>query len=688
VTARATILIVDDDYALLEALPETIRLRMPDAEVDICDAASTALERILAIDYDVIVTDIKMPGMDGLALLDKIRMLRPDTPTVLITGHGEHDLAIQALRAGAYDYIQKPIDRDYIIASLRRAVQVRALKRQITDQQAALERHATELEQTVQARTQDLRDAVERVRALTEASTAIHAAHDVVQVLSSVVEAACRLSGAGLGLAGFFRGRDHSRLADAQSWNVASMPRDVAERLGAPTTARVFAHVFTLGESERLDDVSAHPVFRDIGEGPVPLASWVAVPVSARNGRVLGVIAAGDARPRQFTADAQAELEALARQAALALENAVLYERERGIAETLQRSLLPDRLPEIPGVALAARYLPGSTEAVGGDWYDVFTLPNGQIALVMGDVAGRGVWAASVMGQLRNTLRAYALEGNPPAVIAERLNRLIEPGAMATLLYLVFDPATWTARYVNLGHPPALVLMPEGGASFLDGGSPPLGTMLGVSYREQTAVIRPGSTIVLYTDGLVEVRGELIDDGLARVRESVAGGAALDIESLLDHLLQAGPNRKTMADDVALLALRASLLDPGRLTLRLPAVPSSLVTLRHTLRRWFGGAQVADGEAYEILTACNEACANAIEHAYGPADETFELDAGLSDGTVTIAVRDTGRWRDARDHHGHGLKLMQALMDSVDVSSGPDGTKIQMTRRLRREIPV
>jgi FixJ family two-component response regulator/anti-sigma regulatory factor (Ser/Thr protein kinase) len=687
-SARATILIVDDDAALLEALPETIRLRMPDVLVDTCDAASSALERILTTDYDVIVTDIKMPGMDGLALLDKIRMLRPDTPTVLITGHGEHDLAIQSLRAGAYDYIQKPIDREYIIASLRRAVQVRALKRQITDQQAALERHATELEQTVQARTRDLRDAVERVRALTEAATAIHAAHDVGQVLGSVVEAACRLCGAGFALAGFFRGQDYSRLADAQSWNVASMPRDVAERLGAPKTARLFAHVCTLGESERVDDASAHPVFRDIGEGPVPLRSWVAVPVTARGGRVLGAIAAGDEKPRRFTPDVQAQLEALARQAALAFENAALYERERGIAETLQRSLLPDRLPDIPGVALAARYLPGSTEAVGGDWYDVFMLPSGQIALVMGDVAGRGVWAASVMGQLRNALRAYALEGNPPSVIAERLNHLIEPGAMATLLYLVFDPGTWTARYVNLGHPPALVLAPEGRASFLDGGSPPLGTMLGVAYREQTAVVRPGSTIVLYTDGLVEVRGELIDDGLARVRTSVTRGAALDIESLLDHLLQDGPSRKARADDVALLALRASVLDPARLTLRLPAVPSSLVSLRHTLRRWFGAAHVADDEAYEVLTACNEACANAIEHAYGPADETFELNAGLSDGTITVAVKDTGRWRNARDNNGHGLKLMQALMDSVDVFSGPDGTKIQMTRRLRQEVPV
>ncbi len=153
------ILIVDDDPALLQALPEALSLRIEGLTIDTSDSAKTALEQIANTDYDAIITDIKMPGMDGLALLTRIKELRPDTPTLLITGHGEHDLAVQALRGGAYDFIQKPIEREYLVASLRRAIQARQLSRQVQEQRLALERHATLLEQTVQERAQHLLEA-------------------------------------------------------------------------------------------------------------------------------------------------------------------------------------------------------------------------------------------------------------------------------------------------------------------------------------------------------------------------------------------------------------------------------------------------------------------------------------------------------------------------------------------------
>jgi len=143
---NARILIVDDDPALLEALPQALKLRMNGIAIDTSETAADALERLRAIDYDAIVTDIKMPGMDGLALLREIQQVRPATPTLLITGHGEHDLAVQALRGGAYDFVAKPIDRDYFVASLWRAIQVRRLDREIERQRLALERHARVLE--------------------------------------------------------------------------------------------------------------------------------------------------------------------------------------------------------------------------------------------------------------------------------------------------------------------------------------------------------------------------------------------------------------------------------------------------------------------------------------------------------------------------------------------------------------
>ena len=153
------ILLVDDDAALLQALPQALSLRVNNLQVDTCDSAFEALEQIQDHDYDAIVSDIKMPGMDGLALLEKIQELRPETPTLLITGHGEHNLAIQALRGGAYDFIQKPIDREYVVAALDRAIQTHQLRRQVREHQRALELHAQSLERIVQNRTQELIEA-------------------------------------------------------------------------------------------------------------------------------------------------------------------------------------------------------------------------------------------------------------------------------------------------------------------------------------------------------------------------------------------------------------------------------------------------------------------------------------------------------------------------------------------------
>ena len=157
--APARIIIVDDDAALLQALPRTIALRIPGAHVDTASSPHEALDKVRKQRYDAVVSDIKMPGMDGLELLARIRDLQPGTPTLLITGHGEHNLAVQALRGGAYDYIQKPIERDPFIAALLRAVQTCQLRRQVEEQQRALEQHARSLERLVQQRTYELMEA-------------------------------------------------------------------------------------------------------------------------------------------------------------------------------------------------------------------------------------------------------------------------------------------------------------------------------------------------------------------------------------------------------------------------------------------------------------------------------------------------------------------------------------------------
>ena len=160
------VLIVDDDRALLDALSEALRLRLGEVDVTTSESAQAALDTLAATEVDAVVADIKMPKMDGLQLLERIRELQPNTPTLLITGHGEHELAVRALRGGAYDYVQKPIDRDYFVGSLRRAIQTHQLSRELERQRSALEDHARELEKCVQERTIELRELYHREQTL------------------------------------------------------------------------------------------------------------------------------------------------------------------------------------------------------------------------------------------------------------------------------------------------------------------------------------------------------------------------------------------------------------------------------------------------------------------------------------------------------------------------------------------
>jgi PAS domain S-box-containing protein len=363
-----------------------------------------------------------------------------------------------------------------------------------------------------------------------------------------------------------------------------------------------------------------------------------------------------------------------------------VYRREHSIAETLQRSLLPERLPKVEGLELAARYLPAGTgAAVGGDWYDVLERPDGRVALVVGDVVGHGVRAAATMGQLRNAFRAYGLVEASPAEVMTRINRLVRSGgeeAMATALYLVLDRDTGDVAFTSAGHPPPLLVTPQG-PRFLDGGrSVPVGAADPAAFRESTAVIPPGSSLVLYTDGLVDRR----DVPLAQRLEALAGAASSsdpDLQRLCDRILSGVLGNEEPLDDVALLAVRPEPIVADRLSMSLPAEPESLVMLRRRLGRFLHAAGASGAEVYEITLTICEAAGNAIEHAYGPGDATFEVDAAFEDGEVVAAVRDDGTWRERRgDQRGRGLKIIRGLMDDVEVSTEDRGTVVTMRRRL------
>ena len=415
------------------------------------------------------------------------------------------------------------------------------------------------------------------------------------------------------------------------------------------------------------------------------LSSLAAVPMVVQ-GALIGVLEVGSENPRGFTDDDVRLLQLAGERMALAIDRARLYEQTRLISETLQRKLLPERLPEIPGIELAARYLPGGPGVeVGGDWYDVIGYRDGRVGLVMGDVVGRGIDAASLMGQLRTALRAYAIEQASPAAVLDRLSALFDqlaPGQMATLVLVVFEPRSSRVRLASAGHPPPLAIGPDGSAHFLEHEAcPPLGVLPYLPYRERAVDLEPGSTLLLYTDGLVEQRGS-IGEGLERLRDAVAGGQH-DAEALCDRVVSVLLPEGSGDDDAAILALRDLPLTQERLSLQLPAEPDALTQVRRSLDRWLRAVHASTSEAYELTVACGEACANAIEHAYPPRSADFRVEAERSDDCVEITVRDTGRWRPSRGKdRGRGIDLMRALADSVDVKRSDAGTEVRLRRRL------
>ena len=289
--------------------------------------------------------------------------------------------------------------------------------------------------------------------------------------------------------------------------------------------------------------------------------AWVGLPLLS-SGASLGALRFSFTRPRQITEEERVFLEALAGQCALALERATLYEREHTTAETLQRSLLPDRLPTVPGIVIEARCLPVTRNMeIGGDWYDAFRLPDGRLAVAAGDVMGKGLTAAAGMGRVRNALRALALTDPRPAAVLAGLDRLFlateQEEQVTTVAYLVVDPATGDGVAGNAGHLPPL-LLPADAPPRLD--STEAGTPLGwASPRQQyTFRLPPGSTAVLYSDGLVENRRRGLDAGLdelVAVASQAPAAVTEDPARLLGYLVDRMLAGHEQDDDVTVLVL-------------------------------------------------------------------------------------------------------------------------------------
>jgi PAS domain S-box-containing protein len=351
------------------------------------------------------------------------------------------------------------------------------------------------------------------------------------------------------------------------------------------------------------------------------LGSALVVPLLVR-GRLLGVLTVSRQQVDAYSDDDVRLVDDLATRMATAVDNALRYRQERETALMLQRSLLPRSLPQLPGLQVAHRYLPGTAGAeVGGDFYDVLALPGGQVGLVVGDVMGRGVAAAAVMGQLRAAVRAYAVVEQRPAVLLQLVDAAassLEQTAITTCLYGVYDPVARTLRLASAGHLPLLVVHRDGGGEYVEvDPGPPLGVAGGKPVEVQVDV-PDGAVLLLFTDGLVEGKDQPVEDGLLALRNAVAAAADLDVETLCDALLCAMGRDGEPDDDIALLAVatgsasRVSAEDDVHL--HLAGHLSEVRRARHlTAER----AAVAGVDADDAELLVTELVTNALRHG-GP----------------------------------------------------------------------
>ncbi|MFH9892715.1 SpoIIE family protein phosphatase [Streptomyces luteogriseus] len=417
------------------------------------------------------------------------------------------------------------------------------------------------------------------------------------------------------------------------------------------------------------------PLERALAEvGPGGLA---VLPLPAGN-RMAGACLIGWDTPHDFGTDERALLTACAGLAGQALVRARAFDAEHELVGMLQRQLLPRSLPRLPGAVAVARYLPSTAGLeLGGDWYDVIPLPDNHVALVIGDVQGHSAGAATLMGQMRTALRAYAVEGHPPDVVVAHANRLLvdmESDLFATCCYVDVDLEEGAAWCVRAGHLPPVLRYPDGGTEIAEAeGGPPLGVVTRADFPMSPLRLPPGTVIALVTDGLVETPDSDIDEGMEYLAERLAEAAPTDMGLVADALLGNAPR----SDDVALLLLRYDGMElrPLRESWTVWRVPQAVGHARRFARRTLRSWGVAvDRDA--ALLGVSELVTNALVHT----DDKVRMDLTLVNNRLRIAVADASPRSPVRPASigweatgGRGILLVEALSatwGTLPVSGG------------------
>jgi signal transduction histidine kinase/CheY-like chemotaxis protein len=665
---RSDVLVVDDNADMRAYMT---RLLAATYRVRSAATGAQALEAIAAWPPDLVLSDVMMPDVDGVELVRRIRS-QPgleDLPVILVTAQAGPEATAEGLDVGADDYLVKPFAADDLLSRVSARIA------------AGLERRH--------------RHAIAELGARLADSTTLDAVLQMVHTFAQSILAADVATLAVLEPDGHlvrlrhFPGYGGGIDLRFQTGLITSpQPVFVAIRTGAPIIL------------EGIEAVAAEYPGSVPGWHEAGISALIVAPLVDAAGAPFGSFAAAWKASRRFSVADISLLRSMATAAGAAIERIRIADREHRILQEFQARLLEIDYRSTTGV-VAARYRPAEDALlVGGDWYDVLTLPDGALGMSVGDVVGKGIPAAAVMGQLRSALGAAATSAVSPAAAMEALDSyaLRVSGAMcATALYLLVE-ADGTLHWSAAGHPPPLVVH-AGAAGYLEDGRRGL---LGVAARGSADAARrtedqarlqlaPGDLVLTYTDGLIERRGEDLDTGLERLRTTLAALQHLPVGALSDELLRAISPPGGFSDDVAVLAFRMAGETDTNFVDAYHAIPGELRSARRRLRAWLQRAgELAANDVDDVLLAVGEASSNALEHgSRSDPDRVVGIEVAIWDGTLVAEVSDTGSWqhdaaRSAQLGRGRGLMIMHGIMDDVRIGNNQAGTRLTMIRHLRR----
>lgn len=716
-----------------------------------------ALDRARATVPDLIVSDVMMPRLDGLAL---VAALRADSrtaavPVLLLSARAGQEASIEGLEAGADDYLVKPFAAAELLARVRANVELARMRGHharwrtalieslqeaffvCDDEGAVIEINSAftdvlgfgpeglpyppvhpwwpdrDRDPEAHQRVAEAFGDLVREQRGTYTVPVIHRDGHRLWVTASFNHAADPDTGRQITVgtlrdttAEHYTAQRQSTLAElnrvlAQADTVDEALRYAIAELRRPWNAeRVVAVTFTPGSESTPDDVVS--TGDEIGWEQLPEATRQAITalshrellsvdgVPGGTGIVMqhprGVLVIWlDVPETRITAEDHMLLTVLAGRLGQGLLRVQQLDQQRETALALQHSILgPAQLPD----GFAVRYQPATQPLqVGGDWYDVVDLDDGRIALIVGDCVGHGLAAATVMGQLRSACRALLLENPSPRAALMALDRFavrLSGASCTTAFCAVLDGKSGELVYSSAGHPPPILVAADRSVRFLEGGRAiPLGIRTDRERPEERMTIPPRGTLLLYTDGLVERRGDSLDEGFDRAADAVIAGVTCTLEELASSVMSTLEPRQGYQDDVALLLYR----QPAPLCLTFPAYASELAGTRRALREWLLAADLTDEQTQGLLVAAGEAIANAIEH--GHRDDpggviSMEVFALMDE--VRLRITDSGTWKPERTvpdfTRGRGIALMEGLTDFFDIQHEPTGTTVQLHARI------